>query len=436
MTKGPLEPFKIGVRAQDIQTSVQDVDLGYLSAETKNIRLVGMAERLAIHIRGADVIKDRRKLEYIASQLGIDSLLVPTVLNVLEGLEWVTVDTSGKVEESVPYFSNIYEKAGEYFTTLPRSEIEDATIVVCDALSLAPATEEELKRATGLDHDEFQMVLDIGQSGKFIVHYESEDIKEKVLYSPLYWVEHPDKVEELYKLLKRFGADKVYSALTRIKGYQGLPLSQDTIGGQKESLSEEEMIFAEMVRRGIVLAPVVKSLKGPRNFAFTPSAGISLADKIILEKAMAILSCMRYGQHFGSVTKLDNLEMFIDNLLTSPHRTKKPHSEVKAQYALLVGRGIGKVFPSKQFPNRYYFELVPTKENLQALRLAKDLLKVGEAVHGRGLSEELQKVLLYPGTYEEAMRTLPRMREPGVISGQTYQRILDQMMDKLRGGSV
>lgn len=71
-----------------MQPSLQAMDLGALGAETKNIRLVGMAERLTIHIRGSDVIEDQRGLEYIASQFDIDALLLPRVLEVLQEIGW------------------------------------------------------------------------------------------------------------------------------------------------------------------------------------------------------------------------------------------------------------------------------------------------------------------------------------------------------------
>jgi len=439
MTDNKLEPLKAGLRAQDIQTSVQDVDLGPLNAEIKNIRLVGMAERLAIHIRGADVIDDYRKLEYIASQFGIDSLVLPTVLEVLEELEWVRVNKKGavveKVEESVPYFGDIYSTAGEYFNDTDHSELEEATIVVCDSLSLSPSTEAEIKRRMGVDDAAYGMILDIGKSGKLIDRYESTRTKEGVLYSPLYWVENPDKLEAVYTLLKEFGADRVHSALTKIRTYQGFPLPDDLVRGNYDTLPEDMKIVSAMVRRGMILAPEVDSLKGKKNFAFTPYAGIPVEEKIILEKAMCILACIRYGEHFGSITKLRDPEAFLNNLLSPPHRTKKPHTEMRRQYAILVVRGVGNVFPARFFKDRYYFELVPTEENKKAVQLAIDLLKVGEAVYERGLSEELRGVLFYPGNYQEAMRTLPKLRKPVHISPETHEQILDSIMEALRGGA-
>ena len=285
MSSSKIDHLKIGLRSQDIQTSVQDVNLGALNAETKNIRLVGMVERLAIHIRGADVIDNYKKLEYIASQFGIDSLgVLPNVLEVLEELEWVRVSKKGsvikKVEESVPYFSDIYSTAGEYFNNTDHSEIEDATIVVCDSLFLSPSTEEEIKKKFGLDDTAYNMVLDIGKSGKFIDHYKSAKTKERILYSPIYWVENPDKLETVYELLKRFGASRVYSALKKIRDYQGYPLTDDLLKGDYDTLPEDVKIIAEAIRRGIILAPEVNSVKGKRNFAFTPYGGIPIEESV------------------------------------------------------------------------------------------------------------------------------------------------------------
>jgi hypothetical protein len=436
MSRSKLDTLKIGLRAQDIQTSVQDVDLGTLNAETKNIRLIGMAERLAIHIRGADVIDDYKKLEYIASQFGIDSLILPNVLEVLQELNWVRVEKEGsvirKVEESVPYFEDIYSTAGEYFYNSDPSEIEEATIAVCDSLALSPSTEEEVKNEFGLSDEAYRIILDIGKSGKFIDEYKSTKTREKVLYSPLYWIENPEKLENMYTLLKEFGADHVYNALKKIRDYQGFPLWDDVLKDNYNTL--EIKIIAEAIRRGIILAPEVTSFNGKKNFAFTPNIGIPIEEKIVLEKAMCLLACIRYGEHFGLITKIKYPKLLLDKLLSPPYRIG-PHTEIKKQYAILVVRGVGKIFKDRSY-DRYYFELIQTEENKNAVRLARDLLKVGEVLEERGVSKELQSVIFYSGSYEEAMRTLPKLRKPAHISAETLEEISDILsdtMDKLRG---
>ena len=437
MSKGKIDSLRIGLRSQDIQTSLQDVNLGALSAETKNIRLVGMAERLAIHIRGADVIDDYRRLEYIASQFGIDSLVLPSVFGVLEELDWVRIEKKGntikKVEESIPYFSDIYSTSGEYFSDKDHTEIEDATIEICDSLSISPRSEEDIKKQIGIDDTAFKMILDIGKSGKIVDQYKSDTTGETILYSPLFWAENPAKLESMYALLKEWGVDRIYKILEKVKNYQGLPLTGHITKGSYDSLSEDDKIIIEMIRRGIILTPKVNSFKGEKHFAFTPNIGIPIEEKVILEKAMCILACIRYGEHFGSITKIKFPEAILDKLLSSPY-TIGPHSEIMRQYAILVGRGIGKVFRDTTMRNMYYFQLIQTDENKRAVKLARDLLRVGEVMEDKGLSEDVHKVLFYPGSYEEAMRTLPKLKKSAYISKQTYEKILDSTMDVLRGG--
>jgi len=432
-------PLRTGLRAQDIQTSLQDVELGPLNAEIKNIRLVGMATRLAVHIRGADVIDDYKRLEYVSSQFGIDSLVLPRVLQVLQELEWARVNDSNgmfsSLEENIPYFSDVYSAAGDYIEKSNPSEIEQATLHITDTLALCPIAEDQVRASSGLDERAYAMVRDLGRSGRFIEEYESKQTGEKVLYSPLYWIENPDKIEEVFLLLKEFGADIVISALGSIRSYQGLPLAENFKEVAGPDTPDHMRIITEAIRRGIILAPEVTSHKGARTFAFTPQTGIPIQDKLILEKAMAILSCIRYGEHFGTITRIRFPEAILNRLISSPHRIGS-HTEIKRQYSILVARGMGRVFPDSLDSSRHYFELLPTEENVAAVKLARDLLRVGEVVEDKGVSRQLRDVLFYHGTYEEAARTIPKLRRLAEISPQTKETffdVLNDTMDKLRG---
>lgn len=434
-----IDPLKIGIRCQDIQTSVQDVDLGALAAETKNIRLLGMAERLAIHIRGTDVIDDYKKLEYVSTQFGIEPIMLSNVLGVLSEVAWVRVRKKGSkilgVEESVPYFKDIYSEIGQYYKDTRRSEIEDAAIAVTDTLALCPIGEEDLKKKLGLESRLFKLVLDVGRSGKFIGDYESHEADERILYSPLYWVENPEKVDAMYRLLKQYGAESLLNAFGKIREYQGYPLSDGLFKGGKGALSAEDEILFELIKRGVLLAPKVNSLRGEKNFAFTPYVGIPIEEKVILEKAMAVLACIRYGEHFGLITKIKYPDIILDRLLQAPH-TIGSHSEIRKQYAILVVRGIGKVFPDKTDSERWYFQLIDKEENIKAIKLAKDLLLIGEAVSGKGMEEKLQSVLLCSGSYEESLRILPKLRKPAEFSRETQDHILNEVLDLARGGKL
>lgn len=434
-----IEPLKIGIRCQDIQTSLQDFDMGPLGVETKNIRLLGMAERLAIHIRGSDVIDDYRKLEYVSSQFGIDPLILKETLRVLEDVGWIRVKSRGsniiRVEETVPYFNDIYSEIGEYYENISHSEVEDAIIGVTDLLALSPLGELELKGKFGIDNSLFDTILDIGKTGMFIDKYELEDSGESVLYSPLYWVENPEKVEKIYEMLKKYGAENILNSLNTIRNYQGYPLPDSLFSKEQVNLTKKDEIFIELIKNGMLLTPRVNSHSGEKNFAFTPNVGVSIEEKVILEKAMAILSCIRYGEHFAMITKIKFPGVIIDRLLSSPYKIGS-HTEIRRQYAILVSRGVGRIFPDSTNSKRWYFQLIDTKENLKAVRLAKDMLLVGESISQRGVVEELKKVFFYHGSYEEYQRVPPKLKKSPYVSEKTEEKIFSKIIDSLRGGQL
>lgn len=206
---------EIGLRAQDIQTGLQDVDLSSLaSGLIDNVRLIGMAERLAVHLRGAEVVEDYERLCAVASRLGIDSLILPSVLSVLEEVEFVRVHRAhgriDRVYESVPYFGNIYGEMGSLWRSRGPSEVEQASIEILHRLTSSPITEEEFSGFLGLSVRDLAIVKDLGVNGGYINHYDSPDDGAQIVYSPLFWEENP---EVLYQLLKKYSADEIADAV-------------------------------------------------------------------------------------------------------------------------------------------------------------------------------------------------------------------------------
>lgn len=416
-----MDSTRIGLRIQDIQTGLQDVSLGSLSVETETIRLLGMAERLAIHIRGIDVI-DERRLKYVASQFG-DSAMLDPVLTTLEGLEWVRVrGTAGSrtIEESVPYYTDIYEVVGDRYREGGGTEVEETTLVATDMLATAPAPESELKDSLGADDTVFAMTKDLTRAGGLLAEYETSQ-GDTLLYAPSFWTENPKQFETLDALVERFGLEGVHKIFDQFRASQGRPLPAAVFAGGSE-LNGDVSLLKEMVEAGLVLAPQVDSMQGAKRFGFTPHAGVKPGEKTIFEKAMAILACVRYGENFGTITRIKFPEVFLDRLGSPPHRIG-PHTEIRQQYFLLVTRGVGKVFPSREHRDRYYFELIPTEENLRALQLAKDLLRVGEAMESKIVDEKAQFALLQGGTYEESARAIPRLKQSPVVSTATKEAV-------------
>ncbi len=433
-----ITELKIGIRCQDIQTCLQDFSMGALGIEIKNITLLGKAERLAIHIRGVDIIDNQEKLEYIACQFGIEPESLPRVLEVLGEIGWTRIkekeDKTIIVEESIPYFKDIYSEIGKYYKSLKHHEIEDSIIEVVDALALSPLREEDIINKIGINKKIYSTIMDIGNSSNIINKFKSDEDQENILYSPIYWTENHDKIKIIYDLLKKYGSDKIINVLKKVQDYQGYPLTDTILKTSKDKLSEDDLIIIDLIEKGILLTPKVDSFSGEKHFAFIPNVGIPIEEKTILEKAMAILACVRYGENFGSITKIKFPEVILERLLEQPHIIG-PHSEIKKQYAILIGRGIGRIYPDRFYSDRWYFQLIDKEENIKAVNLAKDLLTVGEAIYGKAFNEKLREILFYKGTYEEAIRTLPKLKKSPRISKDTYEHILNKVIDDIRGAS-
>ena len=76
----------------------------------------------------------------------------------------------------------------------------------------------------------------------------------------------------------------------RVREYQGLPLD-----GKADVLSEA-------VGQGILLANTIDGTGGQAAFAFVPYAADSAQrrmQKVVLDKALILLACVRYGQHYA-----------------------------------------------------------------------------------------------------------------------------------------
>ena len=424
----------VGLRSQDIQTGLQEVDLrGPATGLLNNTLIVGMAERLAIHVRGINVIEDEARLYALADRLGINGLVLPNVLHVLEDVGFASVTyESGRIRrvaERIPYFEDIYDTLGEVWEQRNPREEEHATIQLLEGLADGPRAMDDIQGDYGVDTDELRLILEVGRSGGYFSEFDSETDHARVVYSPLFWEEKP---AETFALVSKYGGSRVADAIRRVRSYQGLPLPD--LGSAS---SEGDRIVVEAMAAGLLPAPQVQSAKGPKRFAFTPYQGqqqLSEVERPVLQKARAILACIRYGQHFGSASSIFDPGAII-NALRVKGRIG-PHSEIARQYAMLVVENVGRITRDPNYTSRYNLEIIQTEENVKALRLAADMVKVGEAISDRGLDQAARSVLFATGTFREpaTVRTeeLARRRREPEYSQQSIRRLIEQLVDDVR----
>lgn len=147
--------------------------------------------------------------------------------------------------------------------------------------------------------------------------------------------------------------------------------------------AREDQVLLQAVSGGIVPAYRVRGTGGVRRYGFAPYTGNLLnttAEKSILDKARALVASLRYGKEAASITRIRNARWILEALM-DPNRQHRvgPHSELKGQYGMLVAKQIGRVRRATRSA-RFYFELIPTKDNLRACQLALELLTAGEAL--------------------------------------------------------
>jgi hypothetical protein len=129
--------------------------------------------------------------------------------------------------------------------------------------------------------------------------------------------------------------------------------------------------------------------------------GLPKTQKLVYQKAMAILACVRYGQRYAQITKLRYPpEVTLNALLR--RRQIGPHSEIAAQYSPLVKLRIGRL---EKTGSRWVFHLIETEDNVAALNLAVKLATIGQGEAGEEQIRRASKLLLPQGDFKTPMKT-------------------------------
>lgn len=411
----------VGLRAQDVYSGLQTVDQtsGIIAAELDATRLTGMAATVAANIKGIDLIKDPKTLTVIAAQQwGIDSFALPRVREVLEEIGYITQHKSahGKVteiDEHIPLLhDDLYERLGSHWRNNQPSELDEAAVDSLETLAAAPMRLSDLRERIG-DLDTAKHLLDIGEAAQFTRRLELSD-GDELVWSPFCAYEQP---EALSKLFDRFPEDDVREQFGRVKDYQGLPVEG------------KAGVLGQAVGQGILLANSIRGSGGEASFAFVPyraGAAQRRMQKVILDKAIILLACVRYGQHKALHPILMPAAILRKLREGAPLRAS---TEASSQYRTAAQEQILRV----ESVGGGYFraQLIDTPDNKAAIDLAIDLLTHGEPVAVREDPE--QKLLFTGGQYLTPLMTM-KVREPRArLSGDIVLSLVDTWRGE-RGG--
>lgn len=415
-----LDNLTVAIRSHDMHHGLIRKQSGLINRFMKRTREVGAAAQLCSVIKDFEVIDDYGQLEVSAGEIGIDCPLLEKALRVLREVGFVRLREAGeeirRVDITVPLLREVYSQLGDFWGASEPTDVERVSIQILDDLTLLPTKVREIQAAYGLNVGDLEVIRDIGQNAGYLATYISRKDSEEVMFSPLHWDEHPERLEVLTKQYKE--AD-IVAALRKVRGHQGLPAEQ-----------VQDQVLHDAIRSGLLPTPSVESMRGRKCFLFTPGSNLQAYEKPILEKARAIIACVRYGEVYGTITQIRDPLLLLSVL--RQRKFLRPHTEILRQYETLRNLGVGRIIPERG-TSKYLFRLIDNQENLQAIDLAIQLLQVGQASPG-GREIQQAKQLLLPGSYVNATGT--RATFTPVERAKYSQRTIERVNELIRGVSV
>ena len=239
--------------------------------------------------------------------------------------------------------------------------------------------------------------------------------------------EHPEALLNcIAQHHERYG--EIQAILSEARSCPGIPVS---------SLEETHPLIAELVNSNVLPAPAVVSSAGRHNFLF-PHFRTSRS-RVIVDKARVLLACVRYGERLSTITRIADSAYLLSKLRNYKIIGRKPHSNIKTQYAGAVAAGIGFIEAQS---GRFTFHLYDTPENAEAVDLAIEMcsgitesevhLIVDTSEFRETLSNQQSQELILPAANRAYARTVLERRRLDRQT-QTYQRHNDSLVDDLRG---
>jgi hypothetical protein len=426
-----MDNHLVGKRAQDVQAGLRDVNDPIVQSTIPVTRQIGMAALLAVHIRGLERITNILALNAVASNLGIRGSELNMVLQVLEEAGWIratpNVWSFSQIDENIPHFQELYSTLGQQWSNRKPGELEAATLSLIQSLSVVPHPITSIAESTGLSPEVIRTIVDIGDLGGYFRTYASPRDGQEILYTPLFIDEHPESMLNcIAKYHERYG--EIQAILSEAQSCPGVAVS---------SLATTHPLVAELVNSNVLSAPAVDSSAGRQHFLF-PHIRTSVS-KIILEKARFLVSCLRYGQRFSTITRLGDPVEALSRLKTSKMIGRTPHTNIRTQYGPAADAGLGYF---EDHGGRFTFRLYETPENMEAIDLAIGIIKgkTESDVHLILDTSELRQSLSNEQPTGIILPASNRANARGVLAGrkldrtsQTYQRLNAALFDDLRG---
>jgi len=371
------------IRAQDIQRGIGKNPVPY-----DFLLKIGSAATLSLYIRGLGFLPYKLVKDFAYEYLDIQTTYFDEIIRILEEIKFVEIVNKGGekyINPKVPYFEDVYNEIGNYAKEMDKfDEREQITLKVVDKLSLSPHYKEKLLDLTD-DKRLIEWIISLGKKASYI-----DTTTEEIVYSPIYFMEQPDS---LTQLLDQYGEEVIAEAVKTVKEKEGLPI--DLLEITEKPLQIKNMIKALLSKK--ILQPYCIEDK---LFIFTSiysTKRIQIIDRKLYEKAVALVSSVRYGQYFAH-WKIVSPSVLLQSLKTRGYI--KPNTYAKLQYGRPELTGV--VYLKHVASGYYETHLIDNPDNIKIVDIALQLLGHGEIFQDRGVDERL-KLSLAKGQFKDIL---------------------------------
>ena len=380
--------------------------------EFDDLKLIGMAATLSIHIRGLGEIRYDVLRKVSDHLMAIPSIALESVLGVLDNVEFVKLVRSGRkittVIPNIPVFEDVYEKIGSYADSeCALNGHEEATLMILASLQKAPVNRDALYNDLGVEKPLFDRCIDLGSTSGILSEHRARG--RPILISPFYFA---DNLDGLADAAAAVGSNAIRSTLDKVKMNQGWPLGvinkTGEIGGNRLSQTEQSII-KKLSMEGIVKPPTIKFGRLTESFLFTPKPGrtrLNAANREIYERSMALISAVRKGQLLADRFRIRQpvalLRAFRDRGYLGAN------SEARDQYRNLVVLKVATLVAAEG--ERWQLRLHKTPENEEALNLAINLLESGDLA-GMEVNQDARIALTRNEEYIQSLISASEMKK-------------------------
>lgn len=415
----------LAVRCHDITVTLDKQMVG----DFEQMLLLGMAVRLALHLRGANPVSYE-----LLKQVGLHLLHIPPtsirqVLELLGEIEFVKIDKEGStirtVIPTIPFYEDLYERAGEFGETLDFTENEQLTLAMLDRLSRSPTT-KGLYYDVGAERKLVDKVLNCGIQGGYFLEKRARG--REMLLSPAYFPENADSFADL---AAGAGSGRVASLISKLSRAQGWPLKLLKETGQLDGVPlapDEIEIATKLAGDGFAPPPAIQtSHAGTNHFLFTPKPGftrITPQKRHIYEAAMALVAAVRQGQLLPANYRIKYPLALLNALYSRGY--VNANSEALEQYRSVAILRVGRLI--KMTESRFRFELIRTPDNEEAVQMAIALIQGNTQI--QSVDQEIVLAIREGHQYLDSLvgRNMLVKHEPVQLDPDTRQEIDDLLL--------